>query len=179
MVPEAPLKRMEGGLAAEGSGWYVLNAREARWWQREGLGRSCDFEGGADFPDLGFRLTVLQPGQPSGMYHGELGQEDFLVVTGECILIVEGQERRLRQWDFVHCPPWTEHIFVGVGEEPCVIVMVGARKPGDGLLYPFNEAAARHGASVERETTEPAEAYAPYPRDPLFSPYREGDLPTL
>jgi len=176
-MAEARLTETDSGLVPEGEGWYVVNARAARWWQRQGLGRSCDVEGGADFRELGFRLTVLEPGQPSGMYHGEAGQEDFLVVAGECILIIEGEERRLKQWDFVHCPPWTRHIFVGAGEGRCVIVMVGARPPGGGIVYPVEEAAARYGASVERETTEPPQAYAPYPRRPAFIPYRHGDLP--
>jgi uncharacterized cupin superfamily protein len=177
MVPEATIVQLEEGLGAEGPGWFVLNAREARWWQREGLGRWCDLEGDGDFAELGIRIAVLRPGEPSGMYHGESGQEDFLVVSGECIAVIEGEERRLEPWDFLHCPPWTMHTFVGAGDGPCVLVTVGARKADDEILYPVNEAAARHGASVERETPRPAEAYAPYPRDPLFFPYPEGDLP--
>ena len=158
----------------------MLNARDARWWQREGLGRWADLEGDSDFQQLGIRVAVLQPGEPSGMYHGEEGQEDFLVVFGDCVLVIEGEERHLRQWDFVHCPPWTEHTFVGAGEGQCVIVTVGARKsPDDRIVYPVNEVAARHGASVETETPLPREAYAPYPREPLFQTYRSGDLPDL
>jgi uncharacterized cupin superfamily protein len=179
MVAEARLETLPEGLGAEGSGWFVLNARDARWWQRQGLGRWADLEGDGDFEQLGIRVAVLQPGEPSGMYHGETGQEDFLVVSGECIAIIEGEERHLRAWDFVHCPPWTGHTFVGAGEGPCVIVTVGARTGDDEIVYPVNNVAAKHGASVERETPEPKEAYAPYPREPLFTPYREGDLPDL
>jgi mannose-6-phosphate isomerase-like protein (cupin superfamily) len=113
MVPEAELETLAEGLGAKGEGWFVLNARDARWWQRRGLGRYCDLEGDAEFRDLGMRVAVLQPGEPNSMYHRESGQEDFLVVAGECVLIVEGEERLLKQWDFVHCPPMTEHIFVG------------------------------------------------------------------
>jgi uncharacterized cupin superfamily protein len=113
------------------------------------------------------------------MYHGEAGQEDFLVVSGECVLVVEGEERRLKQWDFVHCPPWTEHVFVGAGDGPCVIVTVGARTGSLEIVYPVNAVAATHGASVETETRVPKEAYAPYPREPLFQPYEDGDLPDL
>ena len=94
------------------------------------------------------------------MYHAEEAQEDFLVLSGECLLIVEGEERRLRTWDFVHCPPWTEHVFVGAGEEPCLLLAVGARAKGRGLRYPVNEVALRHGAGVESETSDPQEAYA-------------------
>ncbi|MGH3143232.1 MAG: cupin domain-containing protein [Gaiellales bacterium] len=176
MVPEARLEQLPEGLGAEGPGWFVLNARDARWWQREGLGRWADLEGDGDFEQLGMRIAVLRPGEPSGMYHGETGQEDFLVVSGECVLVIEGEERRLKAWDFVHCPPWTGHTFVGRGDGPCVIVTVGARTGDDEILYPVNEVAAKHGSSVEKETPEPKEAYAPYPRDPLFTPYREGDL---
>jgi uncharacterized cupin superfamily protein len=177
MVAEAKLEQLPEGLGADGVGWFVLNARDARWWQRQGLGRWADLEGDGDFEQLGMRIAVLRPGEPSGMYHGETGQENFLVVSGECVLVIEGEERRLKAWDFVHCPPWTGHTFIGAGAEPCVIVTVGARTAHDEILYPVSEVAAKHGSSVERETPKPAEAYAPYPREPLFQPYREGDLP--
>jgi uncharacterized cupin superfamily protein len=113
------------------------------------------------------------------MYHGETGQEGFLVVSGECVAIIEDEERHLKPWDFVHCPPWTNHTFVGAGDGPCVIVTVGARSANDEIVYPVNEVAARHGASVEVETPLPKEAYAPYPREPLFQPYAVGDLRDL
>jgi uncharacterized cupin superfamily protein len=179
MVAEAKLEQLPEGLGAEGAGWFVLNGRDARWWQREGLGRWADLEGDGDFPQLGMRIAVLQPGEPSGMYHGETGQEDFLVVSGECVAIVEDEERRLKAWDFLHCPPWANHTFIGAGDGPCVIVTVGARSGDDRIVYPVNEVAAKHGASVEVETPEPKEAYAPYPRDPPFQPYTDGDLPDL
>ena len=179
MSPEAKLERLAEGLGAEGPGWFVLNALDARWWQRTGLGLYCDLEGDAGFTEVGFRIAVLEPGQPNSMYHCESTQENFLVVSGECILVIEGEERRLKAWDFVHCPPMTEHIFVGAGDGPCVIVTAGARKPDVEIVYPVNEVAARHGASVEVETPKPREAYAPYPREPLFVPYRDGDLPDL
>jgi uncharacterized cupin superfamily protein len=179
MVSEAVLKETEAGLAADGEGWFVVNARAARWWRRQGLGRWCDLEGGAEFEQLGIRLARIEPGEPSGMYHGEAGQEDFLVLSGECVLVIEGEEQRLKAWDFVHCPPWTEHIFVGAGDEPCIIVTAGARTAGQQIRYPVNEVAAKHGASVATETPEPREAYAHHPRDPLFIPYREGDLPAI
>lgn len=178
-VPEAGLEQLAEGLGAEGPGWFVLNARDARWWERQGLGRWADVEGDGDFEQLGIRVAVLQPEEPSGMYHGESGQENFLVVSGECVLVIEGEERRLKQWDFVHCPPWANHTFIGAGEGRCVIVTVGARTGDDEIVYPVNEVAARHGASVEVETPLPKEAYAPYPREPQFQPYTEGDLPEL
>jgi len=159
---------------------YVVNARDVLWRQRDGLGNWADLEGDRNFDQLGFQLVVVQPGEPVCMYHGESEQEDFLVVSGECVLVIEGEERNLKTWDFVHCPPWTKHTFVGAGDGPCVIVMVGARKggPDDGIVYPVNETAARHGASVLEETPEPSEAYARFARcDP--SPYRDSDLPDL
>jgi uncharacterized cupin superfamily protein len=180
VVREATQARTPEGLVPEGDGWYVVNAREARWRERAPLGRSCLLEAEPIptlFRGLGFRLAVLDPGQPSGMYHGESEQEDFLVVAGECVLLIEGEERRLRQWDFVHCPPWTEHVFVGAGDSPCAIVMVGARNPGAGLqiLYPVSQVADRHGASVEADTRDPREAYARFVH--RIGRYREGDLP--
>jgi uncharacterized cupin superfamily protein len=99
------------------------------------------------------------------MYHGEGAQEDFLVLSGECLLVVEGEERRLKAWDFVHCPPWTEHVFIGAGDGPCVVLAVGARKKGRGVRYAVNETALRHGAGVEEETTEAGVAYARFSKD--------------
>jgi uncharacterized cupin superfamily protein len=177
MVPEASVEETESGRVPQGEGWYVLNAREARWMHSDAFGSACTFEGAARFPDFGVNVHVLQPGQPNCMYHGEEDQEDFLVLTGECLLLVEGEERPLRQWDFVHCPAWTEHVFVGAGEAPCAILMVGGRR-GQGIRYPVADAALRHGAGVKQEASDPRDAYAGFdPPEP--GPYHEGRLPGL
>ena len=163
MVPEAPLEETEHGLVPKGDGWFVLNAREARWYHADGRGSFCHLEGDQENWQLGINVQVLQPGDPMAMYHWEADQEDFLVVAGEALLIVEGHERTLREWDFVHCPPETKHTIVGAGEGPCVVVAVGARQhqdaPGWGG-YTVDEVALRHEAGVEQETTDPDEAYA-------------------
>ena len=159
-MDEARLVSTAHGLVPEGEGWFVLNAREASWGCSEELGSAVSFEGDVHFRDYGINIHVLPPGQPNCMYHGEEGQEDFLVLSGECILLIEGQVRQLRAWDFVHCPPWTEHVFVGAGYRPCVILMVGSRAGGKGVRYPVLELARRHGAGVDVETTDPLEAYA-------------------
>jgi uncharacterized cupin superfamily protein len=128
MVPEADMRDAGAGLVPASTGWFVMNARDARWFHRPGRGDSlpltgCDeFEAETFFPMLGMSIQVLPPGEPNGTYHWETEQEDFLVLAGEALLIVEGQERPLRQWDFVHCPPETRHVFVGVGDAPCVIL---------------------------------------------------------
>src|SRR5256885_2659560 len=131
MVPESRLESTEHGLVPEGDGWFVLNAREARWLHGPGRSAICEFEGAfggeQDFLQVGINLNVLGPGEPMAMYHWEADQEDFLVLAGEALLIVEGEERGLRAWDFVHCPPETKHVIVGAGDEPCVVVAVGAR----------------------------------------------------
>jgi len=158
-VPEAELKKTELGLVPEGEGWFVLNARDATWIRSEERGQDTDFEGRQEWAQLGFRIQVLGPGQ-RGVYHGERGQEDFLVVSGECVLVIEGQERRLQAWDFVHCPPWTRHVFVGAGAAPCVIVMAGSRESGFEVVYAVNEVAATYDASVLQETSSPDEAYS-------------------
>ena len=158
------------------AGAYVVNAREVEWQRLVGLGRLARLEREPGFEQLGFQLVVVDPGEPVCMYHGESNQEDFLVVSGECALVIEGEERRLKQWDFVHCPPMTEHVFVGAGDGPCAIVMVGTRDPDEKLLYPVNEVAARYGASVEGETADGDVAYAPFTERERF-PYRGGDLP--
>jgi uncharacterized cupin superfamily protein len=179
MVPEAPLEGTEHGLAAAGEGWYVLNAREARWLDTGPLGMFCHFEGQPRFSQLGINVSVLQPGQPLSMYHWEDDQEDFLVLAGEAIVLVEGEERPLRQWDLVHCPPRTRHSIVGAGEAPCVVLAIGARTGDpDAGGYTVEAAALRHGAGVERETREPTEAYASFP-GPVPTAYRSGLLPDL
>jgi uncharacterized cupin superfamily protein len=176
MAEEAQLDRTENGVVPKGEGWFVVNARETRWWHHDTFGSSVTFEGEVPFPDFGINVQVLEPGEPNCMYHGENAQEDFLVLTGECLLLVEGEERPLKQWDFVHCPPWTEHVFVGAGDGPCAILMVGARPKPDELLYPVSEVARKHGAGVEQETTSGREAYAAFPRSDE-GPYRDGLLP--
>jgi uncharacterized cupin superfamily protein len=179
MVPQARLESTEHGLVPQEEGWFVLNAREARWRLAEGRGAVCDFEGEPEFPQLGIHLFVLGPGEPMSMYHWEVDQEDFLVLAGEPLLIVEGEERPLRKWDFVHCPAQTNHVIVGAGDGPSLVLAVGARDrstaPGWGG-YTVDEAALRHGAGVEKETTEQSEAYAGLPRrEPAR--YRDGWLP--
>ena len=161
MVPEAPLEVTENGTHPADEGWFVLNVHDAPWFESERMGLYGVFESeSVRFPQIGIGIGILRPGEPSGMYHGEDAQEDFLVLSGECLLLVEGQERRLEAWDFVHCPPWTEHIFVGAGDGPCVVLAVGARRKGRGIRYPVNEVALKHRAGVEVETTVPTEAYA-------------------
>jgi uncharacterized cupin superfamily protein len=165
MVQEARLERTEYGLAPATEGWFAVNVRDAAWMTDDVFGDACVIEGDAvAFPQVGYTLAVLRPGQPNGMYHREDDQEDFLVLSGECLLLVEGEERRLRAWDFVHCPAGTEHIFVGAGEGPCVIFMAGGRAHRGSAVYPRNATALRHGAGVEADTTESREAYAPFPK---------------
>jgi uncharacterized cupin superfamily protein len=175
---EAPLRRTKFGLVADVDGWFVLNARDSRWRDYGPMGASCDFEGKRPFRQLGFNLDVLTPGQPLGMYHRERQQEGFLVLSGECLLVVEGETRTLRAWDFFHCPGGTAHVIVGAGNGPSVVVAVGARGGRKGLAYLVDAAAVERGAGVERETTKPAEAYARFPR-PVRVRYRDGWLPDL
>jgi uncharacterized cupin superfamily protein len=166
-VAEARLEQTEHGLAPATEGWFVVNVRDAEWLRNDAFGAVCPFESdAAPFADVGYSLLVFRPGQPSGLYHREANQEDFLVLAGECLLLVEGEERQLRAWDFVHCPPHTEHIFVATGDGPCVIFAVGAHVgwPEKGLVYPRSELALRHGAGVETETTVAREAYAQFPK---------------
>ncbi|HEX2505048.1 MAG TPA: cupin domain-containing protein [Gaiellaceae bacterium] len=175
-VPETSLVRTKHGLVPDGDGWFVLNARDAVWEENDIEGAGVGFENPDHrFPDLGIGILVLQPGQPNCMYHGEADQEDFLVLDGECLLLVEGEERLLRRWDFVHSPPWAEHVFVGAGGGPCWILAVGGRR-GKGVVYPRSELALRHCAGVEEETRDAKEAYADVPPWRRRA-YRDGDLP--
>ena len=162
-MPEAQLENLGSGLTPVSAGWFVVNVRDAEWWFAATRGGRCAFENEygespIEFAQLGFNLTVLASGQTS-LYHAENSQEAFLVLAGECLLLVEGEERRLRAWDFFHAPAWTEHAFVGVGDAPCVIVMTGART-SPGVRYPLSELAVRHGAGVTEETSDWQEAYA-------------------
>jgi uncharacterized cupin superfamily protein len=178
-VPEAPLRETKYGLVADVDGWFVVNARDARWRERERLGRWCDFEGKRRFRQLGLNISVLEPGESIGYYHQENAQEDFLVLAGTCTLIVGDEERRLKAWDFVHCPPKTPHMIVGAGDEPAVVLAVGARGLSrKGLVYLRSKTAMKHGVSVEEETTKPDEAYAGLPRSRRVA-YCEGWLPNL
>ena len=179
MVPEAPFERTDEGLVVAGEGWFVLNARDARWRDRPGRGRALGFEGKTHFPQLGVALYVLPPGEPIGMYHWEANQEDFLVLVGEALLLIEGAERPLRQWDFVHCPVGASHIIIGAGDTPCVVVAVGARGnegDGDWGMYPVAEVALKHGVGVKEETPDAGVAYAHFPA-PVPSSYSADSLP--
>jgi uncharacterized cupin superfamily protein len=183
-VPEAPLKQTDDGLVPDGAGWFVLNARDARWRSRPGR-QSVSFTGSDDwtadtlFPMLGVNLAVLESGEPNSVYHWETETEAFLVLRGEALLIVEGQERPLRQWDFVHCPPKTEHVIVGAGDGPCVVLCMSSRENqqfGPYGEYTVNEAAARYGASSPEVTQETDIADASWPESQP-SRYRDGWLP--
>jgi uncharacterized cupin superfamily protein len=178
MTREPPLRPTKYGLVPEGDGWFVLNARETRWRDYGPLGVACDFEGKRPFKQLGINLNVLEPGEPMSMYHRENHQEDFLVLAGECLLVVEGEERPLRPWDFFHCPGGTAHAIVGAGDGPSVVLAVGARGGRKGIVYLVAPAAVEHGAGVEEETKKSAEAYARFP-PPRRLKYVEGWLPEL
>jgi uncharacterized cupin superfamily protein len=176
---EAKLEQTEHGLVPKGEGWYVLNLHAAEWRHADGRGAACvvadDFEGRRRHAaQLGFNPFVLMPGEPMARYHWEGDQEAFLVVSGEAVLVVEGEERPLRAWDFVHSPPQTRHVIVGAGSGPCVVLAVGARQH-DELGFPADDVAKRHGASVEEDTMDGGAAYAALPpREPTA--YREGWL---
>ena len=162
MIEEARLERIGRALAPAGDGWFVLNLADAPWLRHDDFGLVTDLEGATRFPQVGIKIRALLPGQPNGLYHAETAQEDVLVLSGECLLLVEGEERVLRAWDFVHLPAGTEHIVVGAGDGPCAILMVGARPPDHAIRYPVSEVALQHGAGAEAETTSADEAYAAY-----------------
>jgi uncharacterized cupin superfamily protein len=183
---EARLEPAESGLVPVTDGWFVLNVRDAAWLSNDAFGRRAVFEGGGPalrgrpdleghrFDQIGINLAFFSPGKPSGLYHADSRQEDFLVLSGECVAIVEEEERRLRAWDFLHCPPGTRHVFIGVSAEPCVILMVGARTSEREVIYPRSEAALRRGAGLEVETSSANEAYAPFPH---WQPNRPTEFP--
>jgi uncharacterized cupin superfamily protein len=172
---EARIEPSDAGAVVASEGWFVLNVADVSWTRHERSGQWTNFEPDEHpFEDFGIGIHVIQPGEPNGKYHAEAVQEDFLVLSGECICLIEGEERRLKAWDFVHCPAGTKHIFVGAGEGPCAILMAGTRRPGRPIHYPVDELAQRYGASAPRETDSPPEAYSDWPDE--FRPVR-GDWP--
>ena len=185
MVPEAELKQTDAGLVPASTGWFVMNVHDARWWDKPGQGHSCpltgydEYEAETFFPMLGMAIRVVSPEEPTDTYHWETEQEDFLVLAGEGLLIVEGQERPLKQWDFVHCPPETKHAFVGAGDGPLVLLCASSRqfqKDGPWGFYCADETAARYNASSPEDTQDGSVAYARFP-EPRPTRYRDGWLP--
>lgn len=146
-------------IVQEMEGWFVVNVADARWVESPDFGKRCVFEGQERFPSLGIGISVLEPGKPACRYHREEAQEDFLVLHGECRLLVNGEERMLKAWDFVHCPAGVTHVFIGAGDGPCAILMVGDRPENLRFHYPKHEIAARYGAESPEATGDPAVAY--------------------
>jgi uncharacterized cupin superfamily protein len=179
MTDEAHLEQTPGGLRPTDQGWFVVNVRDTEWQVSDAFGAGCVFEarGPAAFPDLGINVNVLEPGQPLCFYHEEGVQEDFLVLSGECRLIVDEQERPLRAWDFVHCPAFTEHVLIGSGDGLSVVLAVGARREPEHIRYPRSELAAQYDASAEVETLSPKEAYARITRPRVERPAYWDQLP--
>ena len=185
VVPEAELKDIGPGLVPASAGWFVLNARDARWIESPGRGHRLPLTGvdaheaETFFPMLGMAICVMNPGEPSTTYHWETEQEDFLVLAGRAVLVIEGVERMLEQWDFVHCPPHTRHAFVAAGDRPCVLLCTGSRrfqKDGPWGGYCADATAARHNAGSPVDTPDSAVAYARFPPT-RPTPYRDGLLP--
>lgn len=169
-VAEASVEATRYGLEPAGPGWYVVNVGEAAGWSNETFGGGVAFESAHNrFEQYGVNLHVVQPGHPTCRYHCEGDQESFLVLRGECLLIVDEQERSLRPGDFFHCPPGTRHVIVGAGDGPCAILMIGGRAHRRSAHYPYSEVAARHGASAAVDTGDPTVAYA---SDPPVRPAR-------
>jgi uncharacterized cupin superfamily protein len=178
-VKEASSTETPHGRYITSDGWFVLNLADA-------LAVRNDEKGGVVYPleseespfsEVGVNVRVLRPGQPNALYHSETGQEGFLVLSGECTLLVEEEERPLRQWDYFHCPSGTRHVVVGAGDGPCAILMLGSRPKDERLLYPVSEVAAKYGASVGKETDKPGEAYADWPGEhrPMRVPWPPAD----
>ena len=166
MVTEARLERVASGLAPVTPGWFIVNTADAAWTYNEAYGGVCIFESDEfvlkdrpdltayEKPDAGFTIRVVPPGTPSTLYHAESVQEDFFILMGECVLIIEDQERHLRAWDFVHCPPMTAHAFVAKEPGPCVILATGNRRDDFDRLDRGSEVAHRYDAGPELDGTE-------------------------
>ena len=179
MTNEAQLAETPSGLEPTGEGWFVVNVRETAWLVHHAFGSGCVFESRreAPFPELGINITTLQPGQPVCLYHEEQAQEDFLILGGECVLLVNGEQRPLRAWDFFHSPAGTEHVIVGAGSGPSIVLAVGTRPDPEHLRYPVSDLAQRFDASAEVETPNPEEAYGRFERPQPGRPEYWDELP--
>ena len=178
-VEEASSEETPYGRYITSDGWFILNLGEALAVRNEKKGGAMyPFEGEREprFSDVGVNVRVLWPGEPNALYHAEGAQEGFFVLVGECTLVVEEEERPLRQWDYFHCPADTRHVIVGAGDGPCAILMMGARPDVETLLYPVSAAAAKYGASVATETSDPDAAYSDWPGEhqPVRLPWPVG-----
>jgi uncharacterized cupin superfamily protein len=162
---EAKLLDTGTGKVAEGEGWFVVNLADAQWNTLTGGGTWVAFEAEGVPNQIGVGAHVLPPGESTGLYHREDNQEGFLVLDGECLVIVEGEERTLRQWDYFHCPPGTAHIMIGAGDRGAVLFMFGNRLPDARTHYLKDPVAARHDVEVTEPTEYSKEAYADRPRD--------------
>ena len=160
VITEATLERSEHGVAPASGGWFVMNLADVKADCEPGRHYHANFQGVQNFPDYGINVQTLYPGVANCMYHREAAQESILVLSGTCMLVVEGQERPLAVWDFVHLPPGTAHVVVGTGEAPCSFLMVGARPDNNRIIYEPDAAAAKYDACVATTTTSPDEAYA-------------------
>jgi uncharacterized cupin superfamily protein len=178
MTEEAKLEETPSGLTPTDGGWFVVNVGDTAWMTHDAFGSGCVFENrqGSEFPELGINISTVQPGQPLCLYHEESAQEDFLVLAGECVLLVNGEERPMRAWDFFHCPAGTEHVIVGAGDGPAIVLAVGKR-PDERVHYPKSDLAERYGASAEADTPDPQEAYAPFKRSQPGRPDYWDQLP--
>ena len=172
-VPEAKLVERDGGLEPDGPGWFIVNVADTLSFKNEAEGQYIRFESldNAPFPHYGIGIHVLWPGQPNAKYHAESNQESFMVLEGECRLIVEGEERIMRKWDFFNCAPMTRHITIGAGDGPCALLMVGARLPDEDLEYPHDPLAAKYGAQSPEPTSDPKVAYADVPDEWTPGPF--------
>jgi mannose-6-phosphate isomerase-like protein (cupin superfamily) len=168
VVEEAEIEETEVGLLPKTQGWFIMSALETRWFDKPGQGHSVsltgynEYEAETFFPMLGMSIRVAGPGDATTTYHWETEQEGFLVLSGEGIAIIEGEERPLKQWDFVHCPPGTRHAFAG-GEPPLVLLCASSRqfqKDGPWGYYCFDETAAKYNAASPEDTQDGEIAYA-------------------
>ncbi|MCW2924562.1 MAG: cupin protein [Thermoleophilia bacterium] len=171
--------RPEGGLHAlhrGDNGWFAVHLDDIPWVDNGPVARGR-IDHLFHFDQYGMNIQVMQPGQPNCRYHREhRDDETMLVLGGEAIAIIEGEEHPVRAGHLVHCPAGTAHVFVGAGDRPSAVLMVGNRDPrwSEGPewgTYVADPVAARHGAAVEEDTNDPEVAYATRP------PFEPTDTP--
>jgi uncharacterized cupin superfamily protein len=155
-MEEAQMEKTDAGLQPVSDGWFVVNVADTLGETRQQGSVTASFETEQiSFPHFGMNVCVLEDGVPNCLYHRESHQEAFLVLDGEPRLLVEGEERQLKKWDFFYCAPGTTHVFVGPG----VVLMAGNRDGKEEVHYPVDELARKYGASAVAPSDDPKEAY--------------------
>ena len=161
-VPEAQLKDSGSGLAPATEGWFVVNVRDAEWWFADSRGARCSFESEYGEPAVSSHSSGSTSPYWSQDRAASITQSP-LRKRSSCSPGSAGCSSRARSDAFC---PGTSSIRLRGQSTPSWARATGHVPPdgrcafGPEARYPVSELAARYGASVEEETSDPAQVYA-------------------